>query len=84
MSPMYHIHAFGKTIDDGSSHGWNLTTIRTESTTVKVDRILYSRKLDVEPKPAELTYLAHAAGADGKAILTHYLATSGSSGFAHI
>eukprot|EP00945_MAST-04E_sp_MAST-4E-sp1_P008764 g8764.t1 len=81
---MYHIDTFGKTIDDGSSHGWNLTTIRSEETTVHVERVLYSRKLDVEPKPATLTYLAHYGGDDGKAILSHYLATSGSSGFAHI
>ena len=84
MSPMYHIHTFGKTINDGSSHGWNLTSIRSEETTVYVERVLYSRKLDVEPKPANLTYLAHYGGDDGKAILSHYLATSGSSGFAHI
>ena len=47
-------------------------------------RIIYSRKLDVEPKPQSLTYLAHAGLNDGEGILSHYISTSGSSGFAHI
>ena len=84
MGPMYHINAFGKDINAGSSSGWNLTTIRTDNTTVNILRILYSRKLDVEPKPKYLTYLAHAGSNDGEGILSHYIPTSGTSGFAHI
>eukprot|EP00944_MAST-04C_sp_MAST-4C-sp1_P005127 g5127.t1 len=81
---MYHILEFGKNNDAGPGHGWNLTTIRTQLTTVKVLRVLYGRELEVQPKPAELTYLAHNAGDNGKAILSHYISTSGTSGFAHI
>ena len=84
MGPMYHINAFGKDINAGSSSGWNLTTINEEDSTVNILRILYSRKLDVEPKPQSLTYLAHAGLNDGEGILSHYISTSGSSGFAHI
>ena len=81
---MYHILEFGKNNDAGPGHGWNMTTIRTQPTTVKVLRVLYGRKLEVQPKPTELTYLAHNAGDNGKAILSHYISTSGTSGFAHI
>ena len=81
---MYHILEFGKNNDAGPGNGWNMTTIRTQPTTVKVIRVLYGRELEVQPKPAELTYLAHYAGAEGKAILSHYISTSGTSGFAHI
>ena len=81
---MYHILEFGKNNDAGPGNGWNLTTIRAQPTTVEVLRVLYGRELEVQPKPAELTYLAHNAGTNGKAVLSHYISTSGTSGFAHI
>ena len=81
---MYHILEFGKDNNAGPGNGWNLTTIRTKPTNVHVLHVLYGRELEVMPKPAELTYLAHYAGTGGKAILSHYISTSGTSGFAHI
>lgn len=80
---MYHVHNFGKDNDAGPDAGWNVTTIRNDTTTVNF-RTIYGRLLDVQPKPAQLTYLAHAAGAPGRAVLSHYISTSGSSGFDHI
>lgn len=81
---MYHVHNFGKDNDAGPDKGWNVTVIRNETTTIKVVRVLYSRRLEVHPRPTTLTYLAHAAGSPGKAILSHYISTSGASGFDHV
>ena len=86
---MYHVHSFGKDNDAGPGEGWNATTVRNETTTVQVLRVLYARLLDVQPKPAALTYLAHSAGPGGAgvgapAVLSHYISTSGTSGFDQI
>lgn len=61
-----------------------MTTVRNATTRVDVERVLYGRRLDIQPKPASLTYLAHSGGSTGKAVLSHYISTSGSSGFDHI
>ena len=84
---LYHVHNFGKNNDAGPDDGWNVTTIRDATTTVNVVRVLYGRRLDAQPKPAALTYLAHGVGnaqAPGVHVLSHYISTSGSSGFDHI
>jgi hypothetical protein len=81
---MYHVHNFGKDNDAGPDHGWNVTVIRNETTTVNVDHVLYGRRLDLQPRPSALTYLAHSTGTPGKAILSHYISTSGASGFDHV
>lgn len=82
---MYHVHNFGKDNDSGPDKGWNVTVIRNETTTINVVRVLYGRRLEMQPRPAALTYLAHSAhGAAGKAVLSHYISTSGASGFDHI
>lgn len=60
---MYHVHAFGKDNDAGPDAGWNVTTVRSENTSVSVVRVLYGRLLDIQPKPAALTYLAHSGAA---------------------
>eukprot|EP00051_Salpingoeca_urceolata_P029292 m.489489 g.489489 ORF g.489489 m.489489 type:complete len:326 (-) comp26809_c0_seq1:60-1037(-) len=77
---MYHVHNFGKDNDAGPDEGWNVTVVRNSTTTVHV-QLIYGRQLDVEPRPASLTYLAHSAGEPGRAILSHYISTSGPSGF---
>ena len=94
---MYHVHAFGKDNDAGPDAGWNVTTVRAKNTSISVVRVLYGRLLDIQPKPAALTYLAHqggggsASGGGGGggggganpalAVLSHYISTSGTSGF---
>jgi hypothetical protein len=80
---MYHINAFGKDNSAGPGEGWNSTTIRNTDTTVNVERVLYGRLLELQPAPSSLTYLAHYAGS-GKAVLSHYISTSGASGFDQI
>jgi hypothetical protein len=85
----YHIHSFGTDNDAGPGNGWNVTVINNRTTTVNVTRLLYGRQFDVQPAPAALTYLAHAAGPDGagyagRAVLSHYISTSGASGFDQI
>lgn len=80
---MYHVHNFGKDNDAGPDQGWNVTIVRNTTTTVHFKRI-YGRQLDVEPRPPVLTYLAHSGGKPGKAILSHYISTSGPSGFDQI
>ena len=91
VSPvMYHVHSFGKNNDAGPDAGWNVSTVRSANTTVNVVRVLYGRQLDVQPKPAALTYLVHNGGApdaaarSAPAVLTHYISTSGTSGFDQI
>ena len=85
---MYHVHSFGKDNDAGPDKGWNVTTIRNDTTTIQVARVLYGRQLDVQPRPAALTYLVHAnqtaGNSSGDAILSHYISTSGPSGFDQI
>ena len=108
---MYWIHNFGKDNDSGPGNGWNLTTVRAnEITTVNILKVLYSAKLEIQPRPSALTYLAHHPVAPlfmnnekkdlkdlmrrhdyGKdtiipynAILSHFISTSGRSGFDHI
>ena len=83
VSPvMYHVHKFGKGNDAGPNNGWNVTTVRTLNTTIEVQRVLYGRMLDVQPSPAELTYLAH--NASGAIVLSHYISQGGASGFDQI
>jgi len=79
---MYHIHNFGKNNDAGPDAGWNVTTIFNSTTTVEIERVLYGRLLDVQPKPPTLTYLAH--NASNTVVLSHYISTSGTSGFDHL
>lgn len=77
---MYHVHSFGTDNDAGPDAGWNVTTIRNATTTIRVTRVLYGRKLDIQPAPRWLTFLAHSFGTDD-VILSHYISTSGESGF---
>ena len=51
---MYHVHSFGRDNAAGPDAGWNVTTIRNQTTTIKVVRVLYSRELDVQPRPGAL------------------------------
>lgn len=84
---LYHVHSFGKDNQAGPDAGWNVTIIRNETSTINVVRVLYGRRLDAEPSPSALTYLVHGVGgggADGEAVLSHYISTSGASGFDHI
>lgn len=83
---MYHVHNFGKDNAAGPDAGWNVTTIRSKPTTIHVVRVLYSRLLDVQPRPASLTYLVHnnpynQISTAPNAVLSHFISTSGSSGF---
>jgi hypothetical protein len=83
------VHAFGKSNDAGPGQGWDTTTLYDKDTTIAVKQLLYGRKLQIQPAPASLTYLAHAFGGDGDAartgvVLTHYISTSGKSGFDQI
>ena len=79
---MYHVHNFGANNAAGPDDGWNVTTVRNKTTTIQVQRVLYGRLLDVQPLPSQLTYLAH--NASGSIVLSHYISTSGSSGFDQI
>ena len=64
--------------------------MRNTTTTIDVVRVLYGRQLDVQPKPGALTYLVHNGGAvnvaerSAPAVLSHYISTSGTSGFDQI
>lgn len=83
---MYHVHSFGRDNAAGPDAGWNVTTIRNQTTTIKVVRVLYSRELDVQPRPGALTYLVHANPYEpqkhlANAILSHFITSSGPSGF---
>jgi len=81
---IYWVHEFGKDNDAGPGAGWNTTTIRSEPTTVVIEQVLYSRQFDLQPSPAHLTYLAHAPLDGKKIVLSHYISTSGASGFDHL
>ena len=83
---LYHVHNFGKNNAAGPDNGWNVTIIRSKVTTISVVRVLYSREFEVQPPPAALTYLAHAHLYDGEAnaVLSHFISTSGPSGFDQI
>jgi hypothetical protein len=76
---MYHVHSFGKDNSAGPDNGWNVTTLSSTTTTITVVKNLYGRLLDVQPRPTVLTYLLH--NASHKLILSHYISTSGESGF---
>ena len=81
---MYHVHNFGHDNSAGPDEGWNVTILRgggaeNANTTIDVVRVLYGRLLDVQPRPTVLTFLAH--NASGKIVLSHYVSTSGQSGF---
>lgn len=76
---MYHIHSFGKDNSAGPDNGWNVTLLSSTNTTINVVNNLYGRLLDVQPRPTVLTYLVH--NASNKLILSHYISTSGESGF---
>eukprot|EP00658_Telonema_sp_P-2_P044444 TRINITY_DN3233_c0_g1_i1.p1 TRINITY_DN3233_c0_g1~~TRINITY_DN3233_c0_g1_i1.p1 ORF type:complete len:179 (-),score=47.46 TRINITY_DN3233_c0_g1_i1:458-994(-) len=75
------IYNFGKDNSAGPGAGWNLTTIRNATSTVHIQQVLYGRQLDIQPRPTALTYLAHAPEGTELTILTHYISTSGDSGF---
>jgi len=83
---LYHVHNFGKNNTAGPDDGWNVTIVRSKDTTIKVVRVLYSREFEVQPPPAALTYLAHANpyGDEANAVLSHFISTSGPSGFDQI
>ena len=82
---MYWIHSFGEDNNSGPDDGWNVTTIRSETTTITIDQVLYSRQFDLQPAPPQLTYLAMApSGPDGPIVMSHYISTSGPSGFDHL
>jgi len=89
MSPViYWVHNFANdppNPDGGpDGGGWNTTTIVDTPTTVILDQVMYSRQFDLQPSPAELTYLVHAPMDGNIIILTHYISTAGPSGFSHI
>jgi len=85
QSPViYWVHNFGHDNSAGPDNGWNMTTIRSDNTTVRIDQVLYSRQFDLQPAPASLTYLAHAPLDGKKIVLSHYISTSGASGFDHL
>eukprot|EP00940_MAST-03C_sp_MAST-3C-sp2_P002111 g2111.t1 len=79
---IYHVHNFGTNNDAGPDDGWNVTVLSDVGATVDILRVLYGRLLDVQPRPEVLTYLAH--NANGSIILSHYITTSGASGFDQI
>ena len=83
---LYHVHSFGKDNAAGPDKGWNVTVIRRMATTISVVRVLYSREFEVQPPPAALTYLAHANpyNDEANAVLSHFISTSGPSGFDQI
>jgi hypothetical protein len=78
----------------GDSTNWNVTVlIDQKPTTVTIVRVMYGRKLNVQPPPPVLTYLLHQTNTTGTGtettppplpIITHYISTSGASGFDQI
>ena len=81
---IYHVHAFGKDNSAGPDNGWNVTILRNETTQVSIENIMYSHQLAIEPKPAALTYLLYGTSSAGYGVVSHYISTSGSSGFDHL
>jgi len=86
---IYHINSFGDSNDAGPDNGWNMSTVYDSTVTVSIDRVVYSRQFELQPAPQHLTYLVHAplatlAGDTSTVVLSHYISTSGDSGFDHI
>lgn len=85
---IYHIHNFGTDNSAGPDNGWNMTTVYDKPVTVNIDKVAYSRQFELQPALQQLTYLVHApqftVEDPGTVVLTHYISTSGDSGFDHI
>jgi hypothetical protein len=87
ISPfIYWVHDFGYNTnpDAGIDNGWNTTTIWDGPVKVNINQVLYSRQFDLQPSPPNLTYLVHKPSYGNNIILSHYISTSGQSGFDHI
>ena len=81
---IYWIHDFGDDPDGGPDSTWNLTTIYDQTTHVTLEQVLYSRQLELQPAPPNLTYLVHAPVDGATIVLSHYISTGGAAGFDHI